>query len=1296
MEFQYLKTKLKNYFFILNLSGELDNRKLKLMSKKNLLRSVAFYIATIMSIASVFFLTTSVKKTEAAGTPQQPTFSMSFNGSVNPDISPTGKSPTVTGTPVYADGLVGQAMQVGSSDSADLNFSNQYANPKKGSAVVWVKPLDWKTGDGKQSNFFNVGRFSVYTYGTGASFTVNSSVTGYPNYELYYGDVTFTQGQWTQIGITWLDNVLSLYVNGQKVRESILRAPLTDADVGYIFFGRRYNTTHTLLDEFYLYDYALSPQEMQQVYSSYSNGSTSHLATNSDAKLMVVHRPAAYKIQAFVDLTHNNYSGNVSRAEIIATDSQNHTFQLGTMTDFSGNISQSLFNLPKEVAAGQVAVSAILKDSGGNTLDTLMAGAFEKMKFFWEDNHAGESGEVIPPFTPLQVSGNTVSAWGRDYTFANSGFPSAITSRNASMLAYPVTLAGTNDHGVLSFSDQETLETVSAAPNKVTLKGTSTADGGRVTVENNIDIEYDGMMKYTVKIIPDPAGVNFTNLHLDIPLKNENAILLHPIGDLANSGWGKSGYLPSGSGMVWNSKTFKKSNQSEVLGTFLPYFWLGDYDRGLAFMADNDKGWISDDNNAEVEFIREGGALIARLNLFNTPKTITEPREIVFALEASPARPEPANWRAAPWGDPNWSSWGSGDLRGSFEGFTRPPDLDYFKSRMRALQSLQGQANQACAGYSPKDFWDYPATYTDENRYFQLDWAVGNTSLRGEGNILPQRNQCIAGYTDTLMKDPSGSYINCYYSDDNSVFPKYDFLNGTAYVRDDGKIQAGYTMFAHRDYYKRLATVFRDNHGPYGMMIHMTDYMVVPSYSFWDSKHDNERGGQYETDPIGSYSLGNIVTTSMSRQYGMAASWHDPKNWSIDIANGGADLGTLQLLHDILGRSSAVDERATPAKKIFGIGESDVDFMGYWLLQPDKDPKVKDIKMSAWVRKSEGTALIVVGNLTTSDWTGDMDIPLSQMGLSVDTVFSDGEYPHPSMNLTNEKLNFSVPAHNFRVILAGPPGKFPVDVKTTFEKPGNVDNNLSDNFDSETLSSDWHYVGSGSTNAQVGQIKIYGKKLLVLGGDYSKNVAERPFNQDNVSVQVRVDRVTTMQDYQGLALAWANGNFVFAGPQRRSPDFKFDYQMKTAGKKQDHWGSSLDWSNPDGSPQHNWVRIDLKADKIIFYGSNDGKTWFKDWEVVRPADLMGAPAVLRLGRQPMGDWGDYSYAIKATYFDDLIVGKYFDADLNQDSKIDSTDLDILKTDFLKLTANLSNPRSDINADGNVNVVDLGILMSEWK
>jgi len=87
-----------------------------------------------------------------------------------------------------------------------------------------------------------------------------------------------------------------------------------------------------------------------------------------------------------------------------------------------------------------------------------------------------------------------------------------------------------------------------------------------------------------------------------------------------------------------------------------------------------------------------------------------------------------------------------------------------------------------------------------------------------------------------------------------------------------------------------------------------------------------------------------------------------------------------------------------------------------------------------------------------------------------------------------------------------------------------------------------------------------------------------------------------------------------------------------------------------------------------------------------------------IGKNASNDWQPEDRATTETW---LILGAsanttYSNADINQDTKVDSSDFDILKTDFLKLTANLTNPRSDINSDGQCTVKDLGIMMSGWK
>jgi hypothetical protein len=135
------------------------------------------------------------------------------------------------------------------------------------------------------------------------------------------------------------------------------------------------------------------------------------------------------------------------------------------------------------------------------------------------------------------------------------------------------------------------------------------------------------------------------------------------------------------------------------------------------------------------------------------------------------------------------------------------------------------------------------------------------------------------------------------------------------------------------------------------------------------------------------------------------------------------------LLHDILGRSDSLGgTRADNAKSSFGIGQPDVSFLGYWVLQPEKDPSVKDLKISAWVR-ANGTALVTVGNLGSSDYFGNITLPFGLLGVSRNTEVCDGETgtgnPLKFTKLaTGSTVNLTVLSHDCRILLVGPDGVF--------------------------------------------------------------------------------------------------------------------------------------------------------------------------------------------------------------------------------------------------------------------------------
>jgi len=582
---------------------------------------------------------------------------------------------------------------------------------------------------------------------------------------------------------------------------------------------------------------------------------------------------------------------------------------------------------------------------------------------------------------------------------------------------------------------------------------------------------------------------------------------------------------------------------------------------------------------------------------------------------AGPPAPEPPGWRHD-----------EGDRMGwyyrvkTFQGYGRPPDLDKFRKFSAANKEERGYA--CTINTSPNDLWGV----TPANLYYAAEWHPGLPT--------PKRNDYVMYWIDKLAGE---GLIDGLYSDDTYPVADNDLVTGRGWVREDGKVQGSYRMFALRDFYKRSAWLFYKYGMKNRMRVHMTDAHIMPAYSFWRIKMDNEWGRVGPgVDEIDGWPLGEICARTLSRQYGMAARWHTV---------GGDALGTLLLLHDVLGRAHHMTNRALPAKLMFGFGAEDVEFLGYWRLQPDRDPEKKDVKVSAWVRRNLGTAMVTVGNLSQEDFDGEVRIPLRLMGLRADAIACDAEGRHARIPLSRGGLSVAVPRHNYRLLLIGPEGTFPVDLPPLGEKlkpgPERAVAEMSDDFDGAALSSKWRLACSPTSG---GAIETYRKRLKVTGSDYKFAAAEMDFGRDNVSAQVRLEvQIRSHQNTIGLALVWPNGRTVFAG-QRPHHRYQTFYYTADVGK---HWpkyglvkhGSPVNGDNPGMMHQFNWVKIALAPQTIAFHGSADGETWTRDWELERPEELSGPPKLLRLGKDPAGRELKHRPAPDWVYFDDLFVTK---------------------------------------------------------
>ncbi len=944
-----------------------------------------------------------------------------FDNDCNSHI-PNEKSHT-KGSLLFNVGKVGNALLIGGAEKALVEFSGEkYFDPKQGTIAFWVKPVDWdssKEPNAQAFYFFNLSNAFLYRVWKD-SVTFYCRFPDYKVYRLYNAGLPLRQGEWSHIALSWLDNILKIYDNGELAGQFMLWEPMRREWQGNkIGIGEPSSKKHSLIDDFYIFDYPLSASEIKQIYETSSKGTPAQFPDYKPFRVYVTFYPASNKAFICLDGKHAAFSSPPVAAKLFLVNSEGQNVPLANVTklELPTKRTVKLVDLPKNMTAGHYSISARILDAKGEELVLAQSESFEKRIYPWEHASIGSSDEVIPPFTPLKIQNNVI-CWGREYLFKEDGFPKTIVTRKAQILSEPITMEAYINGAHLNLGEK--LEVITQKPGVILLHSSSKHDCGQMDV--SCRVEYDGMLLYNIKFIPNKE-VTLDKLLIKLPLKNSNAKLYHVCRDAIRNN-SESDYLPKGAGKIWGSSAKKSKN---VLGTFIPYFWIGDYDRGFCWMADNDKNWSVPDNEDCVEFIRDEKALTAIVNFIKSKKTISKPWEVTFALMAGPPRPEPPGWRLDG-SSKRWSSWFSAGVE-TLQGFGKPPNFEKYLMAVKKYKKLWGYWG---VNTSPNDFWGK----TEENKYFQLEWS-GGTAWDSLGYPLLQRNNFVMYTLNQLM---SKGYVDGLYSDDTFPMPSTNLITGAGYIRNDGKIQAGYSMFALRDFFKRSAYLFRKHNCSRSMMVHMTDAMMMPCYSFWDIKNDNEWGKVKpgKIDFIDAFSLGEICARSMSRQYGMAAVWHTPADRK-NSPNDGDDLACLLLLHDIIGRTTNIGKRTSPGKSLFGIGEPDVEFLGYWVLQPNNDPEKKDVKISAWVRKKLGTALVVVANLSQQDWEGKLALPLKVMGLNSDDVALDAEGKHETLlNFKNGELNLSIPRHNYRFLLIGPKGKFTLTAsasETKLEKP---------------------------------------------------------------------------------------------------------------------------------------------------------------------------------------------------------------------------------------------------------------------
>ena len=272
---------------------------------------------------------------------------------------------------------------------------------------------------------------------------------------------------------------------------------------------------------------------------------------------------------------------------------------------------------------------------------------FLRRRFPWEKNLLGKSDAIPAPFEKIvrlfdcsdcSVAGkhDHVKVVLRDHALdKKTGLWKQVNAAGKDLLARPMALVSGNR--TIEQSEQSNNFAASA------------------------EWDVDGLMLWRLTLKPG----HYEPMALEIPMKPERAWLYHECADgLRNN---SAGRIPAGTGRVWDSTMAK--GRSSIVGTYLPYVWVGGPLRGISVFGENDRGWViantvpspssatgadkgsaREDASSTVpcqEIVREpDGTVVLKLNLIQIPVDITEERTIKIGFMATPVKPMLENWRS--------------------------------------------------------------------------------------------------------------------------------------------------------------------------------------------------------------------------------------------------------------------------------------------------------------------------------------------------------------------------------------------------------------------------------------------------------------------------------------------------------------------------------------------------------------------------------------------------------------------------------------------------------------------------
>jgi len=232
---------------------------------------------------------------------------------------------------------------------------------------------------------------------------------------------------------------------------------------------------------------------------------------------------------------------------------------------------------PKSTEPRTVIAEVVVTDAAGKPLHTARTDVkLLRHKFTWQDNALGISDKVIPPWTPVQVSGNTFGVWNRKLAVDGLAMLQSVDNGGAQQIqSMRLVAIQESQPVVIQASQPNILKRTEAA---VTFTGQG--EGAGLNLSATSTLEMDGYVLSDLTIAPQGTQAAIDKLYLEVVLPESEATHFATTA----GGWAA---VHDETPAYWSSRL---TASGVLIGDFVPYIWLTNSDRGFLWVADNDKG----------------------------------------------------------------------------------------------------------------------------------------------------------------------------------------------------------------------------------------------------------------------------------------------------------------------------------------------------------------------------------------------------------------------------------------------------------------------------------------------------------------------------------------------------------------------------------------------------------------------------------------------------------------------------------------------------------------------------------